>query len=199
MPALDPPALSGLRGIALLQGLPDDVLREVAAACRFRLYQARQTVIAREDADRDCYLVVSGALRVVALSPGGREVSFRDAAAGEAIGEMAAIDGRPRSATVVALQESTAGTAEPGRPAHRLMRRHWPIAERMLRRLAGAARALTERVYELSAFSVQQRLCAELVRLALAAGGASGDPRRAEPGPSHGKSWPRASAATASR
>lgn len=184
VPALDPPALSGLRGIALLQGLPDDVLREVAAACRFRLYQARQTVIAREDADRDCYLVVSGALRVVALSPGGREVSFRDAGAGEAIGEMAAIDGRPRSATVVALQESLLARLSPA-DLHQLMRRHWPIAERMLRHLAGAARALTERVYELSAFSVQQRLCAELVRLALAAGGASGDRVVLSPAPSH--------------
>lgn len=184
-PAVDAPAaLAGLRGIALLQGLPDEGLAEVAQACRFRLYRARQTVIARADVDRDCYLVITGKLRVVALSPGGREVSFRDAAAGEAIGEMAALDGRPRCATVIALQDSLLARLSPEALTD-LLRRHWPICERMLRHLAGAARGLTERVYELSTLNVQQRLCAELLRLGLAADAASPDRVVLSPAPSH--------------
>lgn len=161
--------VSGLRGIALFQDLPDAVLAEVAAACRFRLHRARQAVISRDDLDRDCYLIVSGRVRVIALSPGGREVSFRDAGAGEAIGEIAALDGRPRSATVIALQDSVLARLSPEALTD-LLRSHWPICERMLHRLAGSARQLTERVYELSTLSVQQRLCAELLREALAAG-----------------------------
>ena len=161
-------ALSGLRGLALLEGQSDIVLAEVARACRFQLVRPRQAVMSRADRDCDCYLVLTGRLRVVALSPGGREVSLRDAVAGETIGEMAALDGRPRSATVVALQESLLGRIGSA-DLKDLLRRHWPICERMLRHLARTARALTERVYELSTLSVQQRLCAELMRLALAA------------------------------
>ncbi len=179
-----PQALAGLRGIVLLEGLPEAVLAEVALACRFRLYRARQTVISRADVDRDCYLVITGKLRVVALSPGGREVSFRDAAAGETIGEMAALDGRPRCATVVALQDSLLARISP-EDLTDLLRRHWPICERMLRHLAGAARGLTERVYELSTLNVQQRLCAELLRLALATDAASADRVVLSPVPSH--------------
>jgi CRP-like cAMP-binding protein len=192
---LDRPALAGLRGVALLQGLEDDVLRDVARACRFQLVRARQTVMSRADTDRDCCLVLSGRLRVVALSPNGREVSFRDAGAGETLGEMAALDGRPRSATVVALQESLLariGAAD----LKTLVRDHWPVCERLLLHLARTARSLTERVYELTTLSVPQRLCAELLRLALGApagaGTAPGAGDRAarpvlRPAPSHGE------------
>lgn len=185
MPAaaeLDRSTLLGLRGMALLQGLGDDVLAEVAGCCRFQRVRARQTVMSRADAQSDCCLVLAGRLRVVALSPGGRELSFRDAVTGETLGEIAALDGRPRSATVVALQDSLLarlGAAE----LRALMERHWPICERMLQQLARTARALTERVYELSTLSVQQRLCAELLRLALAAEEAAArtPPGRREP------------------
>jgi CRP-like cAMP-binding protein len=177
-------SLSGLRGIALLQGLADDVLAEVAAACHFQLVRARQAVMTRADADRDCYLVLSGRLRVVALAPGGREVSFRDAVAGDMFGELAALDGRARSATVLALQESLLAALRPDQ-LHSLMRRHWQIGQRMLQHLARTTRALTERVYELSTLSVQQRLCAELLRLALAAEGQQGARVLLEEMPSH--------------
>lgn len=188
---LDRPALSGLRGIAILQGLDDDVLQEVARACRFQLVRARQTVMSRADTDRDCCLVLSGRLRVVALSPNGREVSFRDAGAGETLGEMAALDGQPRSATVVALQESLLariGAAD----LKTLLREHWPVCERLLLHLARTARALTERVYELTTLSVQQRLCAELLRLAVDAGAPIAAGVRStrlvlRPAPSHGE------------
>lgn len=181
---LDRPALSGLRGIALLQGLGDEVLAEVARVCRFQLVRARQTVMARADVEHDCCFVLSGRLRVVALSPGGREVSFRDAGAGETIGEMAALDGRPRSASVVALQESLLARIHPA-DLKALLRRHWPICERMLEHLARTARTLTERVYELSNLSVQQRLCAELLRSAMASDGAGGERVVLRPTPSH--------------
>jgi CRP-like cAMP-binding protein len=181
---LDRPALTGLRHIALLQGLDDTVLAEVAAACRCQLVRPRQIVLTRADADRDCYLVLSGRLRVVAFSSSGREVSFRDAHAGETIGELAALDGEPRSASVEALQESVLARLSPA-DLVALMRRHWPIAERMLLHLARTARMLTDRVYELSTLNVQQRLCAELLRLALAAGGARSDRVELHDLPSH--------------
>ena len=169
----DTPSLSGLRAVHLLKDLPEPVLQEVAQVCRFRLYRARQGVISRDDLDRDCYFIVSGRVRVIALSPGGREVSFRDAGTGETIGEMAAIDGAPRSATVVALQDTLLARLSPA-DLRGLLQRHWVIAERMLSHLAGIARRLTERVYELSTLNVQQRLCAELMRLALADASAHG-------------------------
>jgi CRP-like cAMP-binding protein len=166
VPGPDSVSPDALRRVALLQGLSDEVLGDVAQACRFKRYRARQELIARDDVDRDCFFVLSGRLRVIAWSPGGREVSFRDVDAGETIGEMAAIDGRPRSASVVALTETLVARLNPETLLD-LLRRHWPICERMLQHLAASARGLTERVYELSTLNVQQRLCAELLRHSL--------------------------------
>jgi len=177
-------ALTGLRRVTLLHGVGDDVLLEVAQACRFQRVRARQTVISRADVEHDCSFVLGGRLRVVALSPGGREVSFRDLGVGETIGEMAALDGRPRSATVVALQESLLARLRPA-DLRALLRRHWPICERMLQHLASTARSLTDRVYELSTLSVQQRLCAELLRLAASGEAAGGARVVLRPTPSH--------------
>lgn len=188
MAALDPAAataLDGLRRIRLLEGLPEPVLADVAQRCRFRRYRARQAVITRDDHDRDCCLIVAGRVRVVALSTGGRELSFRDAAAGETIGEIAALDGRPRSASVVALQETLLARLPP-QDLVELLQQHWPICERLLGHLAAASRAMTERVYELSLLSVQQRLCAELLRRALAVADAGHQDRvLLSPAPSH--------------
>jgi CRP/FNR family transcriptional regulator, cyclic AMP receptor protein len=159
-------SLTQLRQMRLLAGLPDDVLQEVAAACVCRLHRSGQCIVNRSGTDRDLYLVLSGRVRVLALSPNGREVSFRDLAAGDAFGEVAAIDGQPRSATVLALGEAV--LARISAPALvGLMRRHWLIGERMLDTLAASVRELTDRVYALSTQNVQQRLAAEVFRLCL--------------------------------
>ena len=50
------------------------------------------------------YFIVSGEVRVKHFSARGRAVSFRDMAAGEMFGELAALDGQPRSAEVAALE-----------------------------------------------------------------------------------------------
>ena len=176
-------ALQSLRQVALLQGLSEEVLADVVQAGSFKRYRARQELFARDDVDRDCFVVLAGRLRAVAWSPSGREVSFRDVEAGQTIGEMSAIDGRPRSASVVALVDSLVLRLTP-ETLNGLMRRHWPVCERMLQHLAASARDMTARVYELSALGVQQRLCAELLRLTIA-DSSSGDRALIKPTPSH--------------
>ena len=115
---LDELPLDAMRRVQLLEGLPREVLLDVAADCRFKRYRARQTVIDRDDVDRDCYLILAGRLRVIAWSPGGREVSFRDAGAGETIGELAAIDGRPP----LLLLDDVFSELDPARRSHLVQR-----------------------------------------------------------------------------
>lgn len=182
--ASDPHLLQALQDVRLLQGLPPPLIAEIASASRFKRYRARQEVMARDDVDRDCYFVLRGRLRVTAWSRAGREVSFRDVGAGETIGELAAIDGRPRSASVIAMSEAWLARLSPETLAD-LMQRHWLIAERMLQSLATSARSLTERIYELSTLSVQQRLCAELLRLCAANLAAPAGSAVLDPLPSH--------------
>jgi CRP/FNR family cyclic AMP-dependent transcriptional regulator len=177
------PSSFGLKQIDLLQGLPAPRLDAISRQCAWRRYDAGQRLVAREDADRDLHFIVAGTVRVTTYSPGGRETSFRELAAGTSFGELAALDGRPRSADVVSLTPGLLASMPPA--AFRdLLREEWIVNERVLVRLTDLARGLVDRVLELSTLNVQQRVCGELLRLAQAAG-KDGNHARIEPVPRH--------------
>ena len=177
------PSSFGLRGIALLEGLSAERLEAIARECAWRNFEPGQRIISRDAADRDLYLIVSGRVRVTTYSAAGRQVTFRDFGAGQHLGEVAAIDGLPRSADVVAL-ESALLAAMPPAAFRRLLREEPAIAERLLRDFAGLVRRLSERVIDLSTLGVHQRLHAELLRLAREAG-VRGNRARIDPAPKH--------------
>jgi CRP-like cAMP-binding protein len=183
MPRPPQPSSLGLRRIDLLEGLSDARLDAISRSCAWRTCVGGQRLVAREDPDRDVHFIVSGSVRVTTYSPNGRETSFRELAQGTCFGELAALDGRPRSADVVAL---TAGLIASMPPAafRELLRDEWTVNERVLVRLADLARGLVDRVLELSTLTVQQRLCMELLRLAQVRAGAGGV-ARIEPMPKH--------------
>jgi len=183
MPKAPLPSSLGLRSIALLAGLAPEKLETLARECVWRNYAAHQRIIARDDGDRDVYLIVSGRVRVTTYSAAGRQVTFRDFVPGEHLGEVAAIDGMPRSADVVALESSLLASVPPA-SFRRLLRDEPVVAERLLRGFAGLVRRLSERVIDLSTLGVHQRLHAELLRLAREAG-VRGNRARIEPAPKH--------------
>ncbi len=163
------PSSLGLRGIALLEGLSAERLEALARICAWRNYRAGKRIISRAAADRDVHLIVSGRVRVTTYSAAGRQVTFRDIAAGELFGEVAAIDDMPRSADVVALESALTASMPPA-AFRKLLREEPAVAERVLRRLASLVRRMSERVIDLSTLGVHNRIHAELLRLARESG-----------------------------
>lgn len=179
----------GLKKVDLLQGLPPERLEAIGRQCAWRNHDAGAQLAARDADDRDLHLIVSGAVRVTSYSVAGREISFRDLHAGTCYGELSAIDGRPRSADVIALAPSLIASL-PRADFLELLRQEWVVNERVLQRLSDLVRRLTDRVVEVSTLTVQRRLCGELLRLAGAAGatgatGADGNQARIDPAPRH--------------
>jgi CRP-like cAMP-binding protein len=80
-------------------------------------------------------------------------------------GELTAIDGYPRSATVIA-RTSVLLASMPALDFQNLIYSNRQIAEIILKRLTGQVRRLTERVYDYSTLAVCNRIQAELLRLA---------------------------------
>jgi CRP-like cAMP-binding protein len=183
MPKEVQPSLLGLRSIKLLEGLPDERLAALARECAWRRYAADQRIIARDAPDRDVYLLVAGRVRVTTYSSAGKQVTFSDEAAGEIFGDMAAIDGEPRSADVIALDEVLIASMSPA-AFRRLLAQEPILAERVMRHLAGLVRRLSERVIDLSTLGVQNRIHAEILRLAREAG-ISRNTARIDPAPKH--------------
>ena len=90
--------------IPLVANLDREAKASLTLRCTTRTYSQAQEIISKENNARDVYFITSGSARVVNWSSGGREVNFEDIPGGGMFGEMAAIDGAPRSATVVALE-----------------------------------------------------------------------------------------------
>ncbi|HKA40737.1 MAG TPA: Crp/Fnr family transcriptional regulator [Burkholderiales bacterium] len=177
------PSAFGLKSIRLLESLPLAALEELARQCRWKRITADQRVISREAPDNDVYLVVSGKVRVTAFSAAGREVAFGDLRGGDWFGELAAIDGLSRSADVVAIEDTLVAAMSPAL-FRRLLAEHAVVRERVMQRLVNKIRELTERVFEFSTLGVQNRLHAELLRLARQAG-VEGNRARIDPAPKH--------------
>jgi len=172
-----------LRRLELFEGLAQDKLDTLARQCAWRNYEDGQRIISREAADRDVHLLLTGRVRVTAYSGAGRQVTFTDIDATEIFGDIAAIDGGPRSADVLALGSSLIACM-PAAVFRRLLTEEPAIAERTLRRLAAVVRRLSDRVFDLSTLGVQNRIHAELLRLARQAGVAQ-NCARIDPAPKH--------------
>jgi len=172
-----------LRRVALFDGLPDDRLDRVAQTCRWQSVDADQSLVLRAQDEGDVYFIVSGSVRITTYAASGRQVTFRDCGEGELFGELAAIDGGPRSADVVTLQPSVLASLAPA-DFRALLREEPLLAERVMLRLASLVRELSERIIDLSTLDVPQRLRAELLRMAQAAG-VAGNRARLEPSPKH--------------
>jgi CRP-like cAMP-binding protein len=182
-PATAEPSVHGLQSIKLLDGVPLPALEKLARQCRWRRFTAGQRVISREAPDNDVYLIVSGQVRVTSFSAAGREVAFGDMRRGEWFGDFAAIDGLSRSVDVVAIDDTLFASMSSAL-FRQLLREHPDVCDRVMRRLVKSIRELTERVFDFSTLGVQNRLHAELLRLAKQAG-VEGNRARIDPSPKH--------------
>lgn len=180
----EPERRKTLDGIALLKGLPPQEVRELAKLCVWRDCKAHEQIFDRHHESHDIYFVVAGRTRIVNYSMSGREVSFDDIPAGGTFGELAAIDGGRRSATVVAIEDTTVATLSP-RHLLELVNTHPSVAVAMLKRLAHMVRTATDRIMDLSTLGAHNRVHAELLRLAREAGGADTGQATIQPIPTH--------------
>ncbi len=154
-----------LARVRLLQHLTPDELADIERQSRWRRYAANEQILDRDSTARDVFLVVEGRVEVVNYSLSGREVAFGQVRAGGYFGELSAIDGQPRSATIIALEESLVLIVPPD--VFTTMLTHTPNAAlQVLRRLAHIIRTADDRIMDLSTLKAVQRVYVELLRLA---------------------------------
>lgn len=145
--------------------VPEDVCAILAAHGRQMRVRKGQVLLAVGLPANDVYVMLDGAVSVSLVSAQGRETVLRAIGKGEMFGELAAIDGEPRSADVIAIENSTL-LVIPGAAFTALIGTEPVLSLWLARYLAQQVRYLTNRIYELSTMGVGPRLQAELLRLA---------------------------------
>lgn len=149
--------------------LPDPLGRALEPHARVLFLRPGQIILGFGDTSSDVYVILEGKVQAELHSPNGREVILGDLGVGAIFGEIAALDGQPRSANVTAMSDCVVASipgaifcdavfADPG------------TARWMARHFAARIRLLTEKIFELNTLAVRNRLHCELLRLCAAAG-----------------------------
>lgn len=136
---------------------PADVVAAIAAVMQEVRYAAGTQIFARGDAGNALFLVKEGRVRLSILVPDGRELSFTHAVAGDVFGEIAVLDGSPRSANATALTEVVVFCLH-RHDFNRLVDRHGSFARAVIRLLCARLREVSDHLEDIALLPLSARL-----------------------------------------
>lgn len=154
---------------SLLGVLPSPARQELLTLGTEVHYTPGHVLLSEGATDRHALLLLSGFAKVTATVENGRESLLAVRVGGDTVGEMAALDGSPRSATVTACGPMTARVLPPG-AVHELLRRRPEVSMALTRIVADRLRWANRRRLDFRGYSAKVRLARLLVELATAYG-----------------------------
>jgi CRP-like cAMP-binding protein len=157
-------ALASLRRCALFAHIDDARLRTIARSMRQRRFRRNEVIFHQGDVGDSLQVVSSGALKIVLPSAAGDEAIIATLQPGDFFGELALLDGAPRSATAVAV-EPTETLALPRDAFLALLDSDPLLTHGLLAGIAAELRRLTGHVEELHFLDLAGRLAMRLARL----------------------------------
>jgi CRP/FNR family transcriptional regulator, cyclic AMP receptor protein len=158
-------AVDSLRRCVLFAHVSDDALERLAKHMRRRRFRRGEVIFHEGDLGDSLQVVATGSVKIVLASTEGEEAIIATLQAGDFFGELALLDGAPRSTTATAI-EVTETIALPRDQFLELVGQDSRIAQALLQALATELRRLTGHVEELHFLDLAGRLAARLARLA---------------------------------
>lgn len=154
-----------LDGIGIFAGLTAEARRALSGRCTWRDFNPHQEIVRHQDESRTVFFLTAGKARATIYSEIGKQVTFRDIISGGIFGELAAIDGKPRSASVEATSRCTVA-AMPAELFWDVLKSEPAVMADVLKLLSRQVRELSDKVVDLSTKDVRRRILAELLRIA---------------------------------
>jgi CRP/FNR family cyclic AMP-dependent transcriptional regulator len=149
----------------LFRGLPSAAIERLAAIAVRRSYDKGEIVFAQGDEGDALYGVASGRVRISACGLGGQEVFLNIMEPGDTFGEIAVMDGLPRTAAATALDDATLIIIK-RQDFLELLEREPRLAIHLLRLLCERLRWTSELVEESAFLAGEARLAKRLLILA---------------------------------
>ncbi len=153
-----------LSRIELFGSLSADEIERLDTRCIWRRAHAKEWIIDYQDESTDVFFLIGGVARVMIRSISGRETILRDINAGEFFGELAAIDGQTRSASILAVTDTTIVKMSAA-VFLETVTGHPDVCLQLLQLVTGQVRMLATRVNEFTTLAIRERLIMELLRL----------------------------------
>jgi CRP-like cAMP-binding protein len=149
----------------LFRGLPQKTIDRVAALATRRSYDEGAIIFMRGDPGDSLCGVVTGRVRISASRAGGKEVFLNIMEPGDAFGEIALLDGSPRTATATAMAR-TELTIIPRDAFFALLRTEAQLAEHLIQLLCKRVRWTAEQMEDSALLSVPAKIAKRLLSLA---------------------------------
>ncbi|MEO3888753.1 Crp/Fnr family transcriptional regulator [Nonomuraea sp. B5E05] len=162
-----------LAEIPLFRVLGESGIRSTAQTGLARRYRSGQIIFHQGDPGESLYVLLDGLVKVVFTTEHGDEIVLNMLGRGDTFGEMALLDGSPRSASIVTARAAWV-FALPRARLLELMREHPGLADEFLRMLGHMVRRLTDQAADLAFLDLGGRLAKLLLQLADKHGHADG-------------------------
>ena len=154
---------------SLFRGLPAPSLARIAALATRRTYEAGSVVFMRGDPGDSLCGVVTGRVRISTSGPGGKEIFLNIMEPGDAFGEIALLDGSPRTATATAMVRTELVILQ-REPFFALLGTQPQLAAHLIQLLCKRVRWTAELMEDSALLSVPAQLAKRLLSLARAFG-----------------------------
>jgi CRP-like cAMP-binding protein len=168
------PVLASLAAIPFFGGLEPAALDRLAAGMRSRRFRRGEVIFHIGDPGDALFVIVSGEVKISLPSETGDEAILATLRPGDVFGELALLDGAPRSASAAALTPTEA-VILPRERFRELIATETGVRDALLASIAGELRRLTTHVEELHFLDITGRLAARLVRLSQEGGTPAAD------------------------
>ncbi len=163
-----------LKQLPLFASLSEAELGSLANDFTARRFQQGEMIFFQGDVGQALYLIEAGRVRIYVQDDGGQETSVIFYGAGDIFGELAVIDGMPRSASALAVDETIVHILSRERlRAH--LQASPQLAYNFMQALAVRVRYSTLQVGNLSLHDVPSRLARKLLELAQGNGRVAAD------------------------
>ena len=142
----------------------EDLLKEVVKNLRIKDERAGITILNQGDDSKSLYLILDGTLLITQLAVDGKIVSLELSKKSQCFGEIAIIDGSPRSASVISLTDVKLGIL-PEKFVNEILMSDKVFLKSLLLRFAGIVRSANTQIFSLITANARKRLVLQLVRL----------------------------------
>ncbi len=153
---------AALRRSFLFPLLDADERERFIAAARARSWRAGAAICSLGDPGSSMMLVRTGLVRVSHPSPEGRSFLLAELGPGAVFGEIALLDGGPRSADVIAVVETTLLVFD-RRDFVPLLQHNWRLAEAVLKMVCERLRTADTHIADLAFSDLPERLAKTLI------------------------------------
>ena len=156
---------SYLKQVHIFNSLSEEEIHTLAAVVRKRTFRQGEVIFHRDDPGQVLYVIKEGKVKISLISPDGQEISLVVFGKSECFGELALLDGRPRSADAIALQRVECLSLQRS-DFHNAIMKYPQIAIRVMEVLCERLRRTDQQVEDLIFLDVYGRVAKKLLELA---------------------------------